>query len=105
MHLGLIEGPFVLHSMISARGTPIHLPKFQTAFRFKHLMSSGSKKMEPRYTFCFSLKSPSKLKSSRFPNMAPMERNAYLEGLLNTSLKFLIKISINKEIFPLSQTP
>ena len=41
-----------------------------------------------------------------FPNRAPMERAARLHGLfLNLSLKFLIKIPLNKEIHPLSQRP
>jgi hypothetical protein len=34
----------VLHSLISAQESPVPLPKFQMAPRFKILMSSGSKK-------------------------------------------------------------
>ena len=44
MHLGLIDGPFVPHNLISAQESPVPLPKFQMASRLKILMSSGSKK-------------------------------------------------------------
>jgi hypothetical protein len=64
-------------------------------------MSSGSKKKEPRYAFFYSVRSSSKRTSSRFPK----ERAACLQGLFYMSLKFLIKISLNKEIFPFFQGP
>jgi len=44
MHLGLIDGPFVPHNLISAQESPVPLPKFQMAPRLKILMASGSKK-------------------------------------------------------------
>jgi len=44
MHLGLTDGPFVPHNLISAQERPVSLPKFQMTPRFKILMSSGSKK-------------------------------------------------------------
>ena len=44
MHLGLIDGPFVPHNLISAQKSPVPLPKFQMAPRLKTLKSSGSKK-------------------------------------------------------------
>jgi len=44
MHLGLIDGPFVPHNLISAQESPIPLLKFQMASRLKILMFSGSKK-------------------------------------------------------------
>jgi hypothetical protein len=56
MHLGLIDGPFVPHNLISTQESPVPLPKFQTAPRLKILMASGFKK-EPRYTFIASQKS------------------------------------------------
>jgi len=31
MHLGLIDGPFVTHNLISAQESPVPLPKFQMA--------------------------------------------------------------------------
>jgi hypothetical protein len=44
MHLGLTDGPFVPHNLISVQESPVPLPKFQMAPRFKILMSSESKK-------------------------------------------------------------
>jgi hypothetical protein len=48
MHLGLINRPFVPH-IISYQGSPAALLKLQMAPRFKLLISSGSKKKDPRY--------------------------------------------------------
>ena len=88
--------------LISAQGSPVPLIKFQMAPRVKLLMSSGSKGKEPRCTFFFSLKSPSKWTPSRFPN-GPYGESCPLQGLFYISLIFLIKIPLNTEIFPLSQ--
>jgi len=44
MHLGLIDGPFVPHNLISTQESPVPLPNFQVAPRLKILMSSGFKK-------------------------------------------------------------
>ena len=44
MHLGLIDGPFVPHNLISTQESPVPLPKFHMALRFNILMSSLSKK-------------------------------------------------------------
>jgi len=44
MHLGLIDGPFVLHNLISTQESPVPLLKFQISPRLKILMASGSKK-------------------------------------------------------------
>ena len=49
MHLGLIDGPFVPHNLISAQESPAPLPKFHMAPRLKILMSSGSKKGTQTY--------------------------------------------------------
>ena len=51
MHLGLIDGPFVPHNLISTQQSPVPLLKFQMVPRLKILMSSGSKK---RTQICFS---------------------------------------------------
>jgi len=51
MHLGLKNRPFEPHNLIPVPGNPV--PVFQMAPRLKLLMSSGSKKNEPRYT-CLS---------------------------------------------------
>jgi hypothetical protein len=53
--------------------------------RFKILMASGSKK-RTQIDF-FSLKSPGKRTPSRFPNRAPMDRGARLQGILHISQK------------------
>jgi hypothetical protein len=44
MHLGLMDGPFLPHNLISTQDSPVPLPKFQMAPRLKILMASGSKK-------------------------------------------------------------
>ena len=44
MHLGLIDGPFVPHNLISAQESPVPLTKFQMAPRLKISVSSTSKK-------------------------------------------------------------
>jgi hypothetical protein len=44
MHLGLIEGPFLLLNVISDQERPVPLLKFQMVPRLKILMASGSKK-------------------------------------------------------------
>jgi hypothetical protein len=87
MHLGLIEGPFVPHNLISTISTqesPIPLPKFQMAPRLKILMSSGSKKGTQIYP-PFLSKSPGKRNPSRFPNGAPIERDTCLQGIFYIS--------------------
>ena len=53
MHLGLIDGPFVPHNLISAQERPVPLPKFQMAPKLKILMSSGSKKSPDILSFSF----------------------------------------------------
>jgi hypothetical protein len=47
MHLGL--WPFVPHNQISAQESPVPLPRFEMAPRFKILMFSGSKKWTQIY--------------------------------------------------------
>jgi len=63
-------------------------------------MSSGSKKGNPDMHFLFLSKVPVNEPSSTFPNRVPMERAAYLQGLFYIFLKFIVKISLNKENFP-----
>jgi hypothetical protein len=50
VQMHLINGPFVPHNLMSVQGSPVSLLKFQMAPTLKLLMSSGSKKKEPRYT-------------------------------------------------------
>jgi len=65
MRLGLIDGPFVPHNLISAQDSSVLLPKFQMASRLKILMPSGSKKGIQIY-YPFLSKSPGKSIPSRF---------------------------------------
>jgi hypothetical protein len=59
--------------IISAKESPVPLPKFQMAPRFKILMSSRSKKGTLIY-YAFHSKNPGKRIPSRFPNGTPMDR-------------------------------
>jgi hypothetical protein len=43
MHLGLIDGPFVPHNLISTQESPVSLLEFQMAHRLKILMPSGTR--------------------------------------------------------------
>jgi len=73
-----MDRPFVPHNLISTQESPAPLLKFQMAPRLKILMASGSYKGTQIY---FSLQSPSKRNPSRFPNTAPMEKGAHLQGI------------------------
>jgi hypothetical protein len=44
MHLGLIDGTFMPHNLISTQESPVPLLKFQMAPRLEILIASGSKK-------------------------------------------------------------
>jgi hypothetical protein len=56
-------------------------------------------------TFSFSLKKSQQRNPLQVPNRAPMERATLYRAFFYISLKFLIKISLNTEIFPLFQRP
>jgi hypothetical protein len=57
MHLGLIDGPFVPHNLISTQESPVPLLKIQMAPRLKILMVSVSKNRTQIY-FSFLSKVP-----------------------------------------------
>ena len=81
LHLGLIDGPFVPHYLISAQESPVLSPKFQMVPRLKILMSSGSKKgIQIYYPFL------SKVPENKFPPGPQWglyrERCPYLEAFL-----------------------
>ena len=107
MHLGFTDRSFVPHNLISAQETPVPLPKFQMAPRFKILISSGSKKGTQIYFF--SLKNPGK----RTLLPGPLWRKTTLYRAFCISLKNLIKIPLNKKavrkkrppMFPKSGAP
>ena len=92
MHLGLIDGPFVPHNLISAQESPAPLPKFQMAPRLKILMSVGSKKVTQIH-YLFLSKSPGKRIPSRFPNGVPMERDTRLQDIFTSLLMCLFNVS------------
>ena len=80
-HLGLIDGPYVPHNLVSAQESSVPLPKFQMAPRHKILMSSGSKKgTQIHYHFL------SNVPASESPPGSPMgplerERDARVQNL------------------------
>ena len=80
MHLGLIDGPFVPHNLISTQESPVPLLEFQMAPRLKILMASGSKK-EPRYTPLVSQKSQ-QTKPLQVPQQGPYEERGLSTGHL-----------------------
>ena len=88
MHLGLVDGPFVPHNLISAQESPVPVSKFQMAPRLKILMSSGFKKGTQIY-YPFLSKSPGKWIPSRFPNGSPMERDTWIQGIFTFLLIYL----------------
>jgi len=67
MHLGLIDGPFVPHNLLSDQESPVPLPKFQMAPRLKMLKSSVSKKGTQIYYPVLS-----KVSASESPPGSPM---------------------------------
>ena len=70
MHLGLINGPFMPHNLISAQGSPAPLPKFHMAPRLKILISSGFKKGTQRI-LSFSLKKSRQANPLHVPQRGP----------------------------------
>jgi len=84
MHLGLIDGSFVPHNLISAQENPVPLPKFQMVPRLKILTSSVSKKGTQIY-YPFLSKIPSMRIPSGFPNGAPMKIDTHSRAVLNIS--------------------
>ena len=94
MHLALIDRPLVTHNLISTQKSPVPLLKFQMTPRQNH-NGPGSKR-KPDILF-LSLKSPGKWIPSRFPNRAPIEREARLQGILHVSQKPGLLGSLVKE--------
>ena len=80
MHLGLVDGTFVPHNLISAQESPLPLPKFQKATRLKILMSSGSKKGTQIY-YPFLSKVPASESPPGFPTGPLFERDARIQNL------------------------
>jgi hypothetical protein len=93
MHLGLTDGPFVPHNLISTQESPVPLLKFQMALRLKILMPSGTR--NPDILF-FSLKIPGK----QIPSRVPKEKDTRLQGIF-IYLKTYTKVPLNKSFFSL----
>jgi hypothetical protein len=93
MHLGLIDGPLVPHTLISAQESPIPLPKFQMAPRLKISMSAGSIGGTQIIYYPFNSQIAGKPIPSRFTNGAPMERDTCLQGIFISLLIYLFNIS------------
>ena len=108
MHLGLIDGPFVPHNLVSTQESPVSLPRFQMASRLKILISSGSKKGSQLY-YPFLSKSPGKRIPSILPNVVRMERDNRLQGMFTSLLIYLFNSkALRKErpsTFPKSEAP
>jgi len=85
MHLCLTDRLFVSHNLISAQKSPLLLPKFQMAPKFKIVTSYESKK-GTQIHYPFHSKRPGKRIPSRFPIGAPMKRDTCLQGIFTSLL-------------------
>jgi hypothetical protein len=94
MHLGLIDGPFVPHNLISTQESPVPLLKFQFSPRLKNL--NGLRVQERNPDILFSQKSW-QTNPSRFPNRAPMKRETCVQDILHISQKPNLLGSLVKE--------
>jgi hypothetical protein len=96
MHVGLTDGPFVPHNLISAQENPVPLPEFQMDPRLKILMFCGSMKKTDILPFPLK-KSPGKRipPPPRFPNGTPMERYTHLHYIFTY---FLIYLFVSKAL-------
>jgi hypothetical protein len=86
MHLGLIDGPFVPHNLISTQESPVPLLKFQMTPILK--MASGSKKGTQIY-FSFLSKVPANEPPPGCPT-GPLCRERLIYREFCISLKNLI---------------
>ena len=103
-HLGLTDGPFVPHNLISIQESPVPLLDFQMARRLNIFTSSSCKK-GIQIRFIFSLKKFRKTNPLHVPNGAPVERDTRLQGTIYISLEILVKIPLNKILLPSLKGP
>jgi len=103
MHLGLKDGPFAPHNLISTQKSPVPLLKFQMAPRLKILMLSGSKKGIQIY-FSFLSKIPA---DEPPPGSAtgPLWREIPIYRAFCISLNNFTKIPLNKKALRRGSTP
>ena len=85
MHLGFIDGPFVPQNLISTQERPVPLPKIQMTSRLKNFNVLCVQGRNP-VILSFSLKSPGKRIPSRFPNVAPTEKNTGSQDIFTSLL-------------------
>ena len=105
VHLGLIDGPFVPHNLISAQASHVPLPKFQKAPRLKILMSPGSKK-GTRIYYPFL----SRVAASESPPGSPTgpqwrEIPAYRAFYISLDISLYLKGPKRPSVFPKSGAP
>jgi len=92
MHLGLMDGHFVPHNLISTQESSVLLLKFQMAPKLKILMSSGSMKGTQIY-FPFHSKMPANEHPPGSPTR-PLWREILVYRVFCVSLENLIKIPL-----------
>jgi len=95
MHLGLIDGPFVPHNLISGQKSPVPSPKFQMTPRLKILMSSGSKKGTQMY-YPFLSKVPASQSPLGSPVESPRRDMPVSRAYLNISSRVPSKKALSK---------
>ena len=84
MHLGLIEGTFVPHDLISTQDSPVHLLEFQT----KNLSVLWVQERNPNMLYLFSQKVPAN-EPPPGPQRGPCgERYPFIGHYLHISRKF-----------------
>jgi hypothetical protein len=92
MHVGLIDGSFVSHNLISTQESPVPLLNLQMAPRLKILMSSGSMKGTQIY-FSFHSKILANEPPPGSPT-GPLWKEILLYSVFCVSLENLIKINV-----------
>ena len=96
MHLGLTDGPFVPHNLISTEYSAVPLLKIQMATQTSNINDFLVQERNPGIHF-FSRKNHGKRTPSRFPNRAPIERErpvyrAFFIPLKNLVLRLTLRL-------------
>jgi len=94
MHLGLIKWPFVPHNLISAKWSPVSLPKFQMAPRLKILNVLWVQERNPDI-LSFSLKKSQQTNLLLVPQWGPFGERDLSAG------HFYVSLDLSLFIFPL----
>ena len=91
MHLGLINGPFVPHNLISTQESPVPLLKFEIAPRLKIFNDLWVQERTPDIHFLISQKSQ-QMKPLQVPQTATMKREARLQGICISLKNFIFRV-------------